>query len=292
MSRERIVRANGVALCVETFGDPAHPAILLIGGGASSMDWWEDEFCKRLAAGLRFVIRYDHRDTGRSTSYAPGAPPYTMKVLARDASGLLDALEVKSAHLVGMSMGGTIAVYMALDQSARVATLTLVSTSPGAAGPGKAKLPPMSRTLQEFFAKDTPPPDWRDRSAVIEYIVDGSRPFAGARGFDEAHLRSLAGRVFDRTTNMEASFTNHAAVTGGGAVRARLGELKLPTLVIHGTADPLFPYGHAQALASEIAGARLLPLEGVGHEMPPAAVWDVVIPAILSHSISGQEAPD
>jgi len=289
MSRERIVRANGVELCVETFGDPTHPAILLIGGGASSMDWWEDEFCKRLAAGLRLVVRYDHRDTGRSTSYAPGAPPYTMEVLARDAAGLLDALGVKSAHLVGMSIGGTIALCLALDQPACVATLTLVSTSPGgAAGPGKPKLPPMSRTLQAFFAKDTPPPDWTDRAAVIEYIVNGTRPFAGTRGFDEAHVRSLAGRVFDRTRNMAATFTNHAAVTGGGAVRARLSELKLPTLVIHGSADPMFPYGHAQVLAHEIAGARLLPLEGVGHEMPPAELWDVVIPAILSHTSGGQ----
>jgi len=102
---DEIVHANGVDLCVETFGDPTDPAILLVMGSTASMDWWEDEFCARLAAGSRLVIRYDHRDTGRSVSYEPGAPPYTMRDLAADAVGLLDALDLASAHLVGMSMG-------------------------------------------------------------------------------------------------------------------------------------------------------------------------------------------
>ena len=105
-SNERIIRANGVDLCVQTFGDGADPPILLIMGGASSMDWWEDGFCERLMAGSRFVIRYDHRDTGRSVSYEPGAAPYSLRGLAEDAVGLLDAFGLESAHLVGMSMGG------------------------------------------------------------------------------------------------------------------------------------------------------------------------------------------
>jgi pimeloyl-ACP methyl ester carboxylesterase len=103
---ERIIRANGVDLCVQTFGDRADPPILLIMGGASSMDWWEDGFCEHLMAGCRFVIRYDHRDTGRSVSYEPGAAPYSLRDLAEDAFGLLDAFGLESAHLVGMSMGG------------------------------------------------------------------------------------------------------------------------------------------------------------------------------------------
>ena len=103
---ERIIRANGVDLCVQTFGDRADPPILLVMGGASSMDWWEDGFCERLMAGSRFVIRYDHRDTGRSVNYEPGAAPYSLRDLAEDAVGLLDALGLESAHLVGMSMGG------------------------------------------------------------------------------------------------------------------------------------------------------------------------------------------
>ena len=103
---ERIIRANGVDLCVQTFGDRTDPPILLIMGGASSMDWWEDAFCERLMAGCRFVIRYDHRDTGRSVSYQPGAAPYSLRDLAEDALGLLGAFGLESAHLVGMSMGG------------------------------------------------------------------------------------------------------------------------------------------------------------------------------------------
>src|SRR5687768_11365616 len=114
MTGQRIVRANGVELCIETFGDPAGPAILLIGGAASSMNWWEDEFCERLAAGHRFVIRYDLRDTGESVSYEPGAPQYTGADLVADAVGLLDTLEVGRAHVVGISMGGGIAQHMAL----------------------------------------------------------------------------------------------------------------------------------------------------------------------------------
>ncbi len=103
---ERIIRANGVDLCVQTFGVRSDPPILLIMGGASSMDWWEEGFCELLAAGPRFVIRYDHRDTGRSISYEPGAAPYSLRDLAEDTVGVLDALGLESAHLVGMSMGG------------------------------------------------------------------------------------------------------------------------------------------------------------------------------------------
>src|SRR3954470_12147256 len=105
-SGETIVQANGVDLCVQSFGDPADPAILLIHGAATSMHGWEGEFCERLAAGPRFVIRYDHRDTGRSASYAPGAPPYSFRDLAADAVGLLDVFSLDRAHLVGRSMGG------------------------------------------------------------------------------------------------------------------------------------------------------------------------------------------
>jgi pimeloyl-ACP methyl ester carboxylesterase len=125
-SGERVVRANGVDLWVETFGDPDDQAILLIMGLAASMDWWEDEFCQRLAAGGRFVVRYDHRDTGRSTSYPAGAPPYTGHDLTADAVGLLDVLGRPRAHLVGMSAGGGIAQEIAVDHPDRVASLTLI----------------------------------------------------------------------------------------------------------------------------------------------------------------------
>jgi pimeloyl-ACP methyl ester carboxylesterase len=282
---ERIIRANGVDLCLQTFGGSADSPILLIMGGASSMDWWEDGFCERLAAGSRFVIRYDHRDTGRSVSYEPGAGPYSLRDLAEDAVGLLDAFGLESAHLVGMSMGGWIGQLVALDHPDRVASLTLISTSP-TAGPSDPDLPEMSEKLQAFFAEEASEPDWSDRDAVIDYIVEGERPFAGSRPFDEAAIRAIAARAFDRTTNLASSITNHAAIDSGDRWRERLGEVSVPTLVIHGTEDPMYPYGNAVALAKEIAGAQLLALERVGHEVPPRALWDVVVPAILQHTAS------
>ena len=121
--------------------------------------------------------------------------------------------------------------------------------------------------------------------ALLFVVAVGLGPFAGGRGVDEARMRELVGRVVDRTRNIEASMTNHWILGGEGEpVRPRLQELRMPTLVLHGTEDPLFPYGHAQALAREIHGARLLPLPGVGHEMPPPAVWEVVVPAMLEHT--------
>jgi pimeloyl-ACP methyl ester carboxylesterase len=285
-SGERIVRANGVDICVETFGDPADPPILLIMAGAASMDWWEDGFCERLMAGSRFVIRYDHRDTGRSVSYEPGAAPYSLRDLAEDAVGLLDTFGLESAHLAGMSVGGWIGQLVALDHPDRVASLTLISTSP-TAGSSDPDLPDMAEELQAFFAQEPPEPDWSDRDAVIDYIVEGERPFAGSRPFNEAAIREIAARVFDRTTNLASSITNHAGIDTGERWRERLGEVSAPTLVIHGTEDPMFPYGNAVALANEIPGAQLLTLERVGHETPPRALWDVV-PTILRHTSVGR----
>src|SRR5918992_628937 len=281
---ERIIRVNGVDLCVQTFGDRADPPILLIMGGASSMDWWEDGFCGSLMVGCRFVIRYDHRDPGRSVSYEPGCAPYSLRDLAKDAVGLLDALGLESAHLVGMSMGGWIGQLVALENPGRVASLTLISTSP-TAGPSDPDLPEMSQELQCFFAEEASEPDWSDREAVIDYIVEGERPFAGSRPFDEAAIREIAARVFDRTTNLASSITNHAAIDSGNRWRERLGEVSVPTLVIQGTEDPMYPYGNAVALAKEIPGAQLLALERVGREVPPRALWDVVVPAILQHTV-------
>jgi len=284
-SRPKLVSANGVDLCVQTFGEEGDPAILLIGGAQSSMDWWEVEFCELLASGPRFVIRYDLRDTGQSVSYEPGAPGYDGSDLVADAIGVLDALGIGRAHVVGISMGGGIAQHLALEHVARVATLTLISTSPvGPRGTDKPDLPPMSEELASRFAEPTPEPDWSDREAVIHYIVEGLRPFAGSWPFDEERQRALVERVVDRTVNIESSMKNHWIMDGGEPVRGRLGELNVPTLVLHGTEDPLFPYAHAEALADEIPGARLLPLVDGGHELPPRPLWNRVVAAILDHT--------
>jgi pimeloyl-ACP methyl ester carboxylesterase len=280
-SAERMVRANEVELCVQAFGHAADPVILLIMGSAASMDWWEDGFCERLAAGRRFVIRYDHRDTGRSVSYQPGAPPYTLRDLAADAVGLLDALGVARAHLVGMSMGGAIAQLVALDHPGRVASLTLIATSP--AGPDDPGLPATPEETRARFAAIAEPA-WSERAAVTGYLVHLARVSASeSRPFDEAAVRERARRVFDRTASIASSMTNHDVMDGDDRWRERLRELRAPTLVVHGTDDPVLAYGHGLALAKEIPGAHLLPLEQTGHELP-RVVWDVVVPVILWHT--------
>jgi pimeloyl-ACP methyl ester carboxylesterase len=281
-TNERVVRANGVDLCLETIGDPADPAILLIAGAQGSMLSWEDEFCERLAAGGRRVIRYDHRDTGRSVTYAPGKPEYSGRDLVEDAVGILDVLGLESAHVVGISMGGAIAQFVALDHPERVASLTLISTSP--AVPGERDLPPSSKELQAYFAEPPQEPDWADRAAVVEYVVESARPFAArSRPFDEAPWRELARRDLDRSNDIAASMTNHFLAEEGPGSPKRVGEIAAPTLVLHGTEDPLFPYGHGEALAKEIPNAELVPLEQTGHELP-REIWDVVVPAILRHT--------
>jgi pimeloyl-ACP methyl ester carboxylesterase len=276
-SGERMVKVGGIQLCVETFGDARDPAVLLIMGAATSMLHWEDEFCERLAAGSRFVIRYDHRDTGRSITYEPGAPEYTGHDLVADAAGVLDALGVDRAHVVGMSMGGGIAQRLARDYPGRVSALTLIATSPGS-GPD---LPGMSEELRAHFTEPHPAPDWSDRDAVVDYLVEDERMYAArSRPFDEAGRRELAERSFDRSINLASTMTNHFVLESGESSRHGLVEIRVPTLVLHGTEDPLFPIGHGQALAREIPGARLVALEQTGHEVPRES-WDVVIPAIL-----------
>jgi len=154
-----------------------------------------------------------------------------------------------------------------LENPDRVASLTLISTSL-TAGPGDPDLPEMSQELQAFFAEEVSEPEWSDREAVIDYIIEGESPFAGSGRFEEAAIREIAARVFDRTTNLDSSITNHAAIDSGDRWRERLGEVSVPTLIIHGTEDPMYPYGNAVALAKEIPGAQLLAVKRVGHEVP------------------------
>src|ERR1700754_432007 len=156
---ETMVQLNDVKLCAEAFGERANPALLLIAGGASSMDWWEDEFCRRLAAGGRFVIRYDHRDTGRSTTYPAGRPPYNGADLANDALGVLDAFGAHRAHIVGLSMGGALAQRIAVERPHRLLSLTLMSTAPGP-GPGDDPDVPSAPVV--------PDPVWSNRRGAVD----------------------------------------------------------------------------------------------------------------------------
>ncbi|WP_027344286.1 alpha/beta fold hydrolase [Hamadaea tsunoensis] len=277
---ETIVRLGEVLICAETVGDPADPAILLIGGAAASMDWWHADFCGRLAAGGRYVVRYDHRDTGRSETYPPGEPGYRAADLESDAVGLVSALAGGRAHLVGISMGGGLAQSIGVRRPSAVASLTLIATSPISRRRSTEPLPPMAAHVAAAFARPAAEPDWTDREAVIDHFLAQEELYAG-EGFDPGQTREIAERVFERSRNL-ASAGNHWLVIGeddGGS--PDLAGLTAPALVVHGDADPLFPAAHGRALAAEIPGAELLPVKGMGHQVPPRSTWDKVVPAIL-----------
>ncbi|MFL5825573.1 MAG: alpha/beta fold hydrolase [Thermoleophilaceae bacterium] len=274
-----MIKTGGVELCTESFGDPGDAPILLVMGMGGSMLWWEEAFCQMLADGGRFVIRYDHRDTGRSTTYAPGRPEYTGADLVRDAAGILDAYDIAAAHVVGVSMGGALAQLLALDFSDRVLSLALISTSP--ALPVERELPRSTESFARFL--ETMEVDWSDAASVTEYLVDYSRALAGGRRpFDEAATRRLVRRDIERAVNFAAA-QNHAAVQDDERSREPLSSITARTLVIHGTADPMFPIEHGEALADAIPGARLLSLVGAGHGVDRAD-WETVALAILEHT--------
>ncbi|MFE3454579.1 alpha/beta fold hydrolase [Nonomuraea sp. NPDC059194] len=282
---QRMIKVNGVELSTESFGRPVDPAILLVHGAGHSLLAWEEDFVQRLVAGGRYVIRYDSRDAGLSTNYPVGAPSYGLRDLVADAAGLIDALGLIDAHVVGMSQGAAVGQLLALDHPGRVASLTLASSTPGGPGHEHSDLPQMSAEVQALFTEEATGPDWADRTGVIEYLVEAERPFAAAsRPFDEAGMRAVATRVVDRTANIAAQLTNPYLLDAGEPWRGRLGQITAPTLVLHGAEDPLFPIEHGRALAKEIPGARFVAMEQTGHEVFPRAQWDTVIPAILDHT--------
>jgi pimeloyl-ACP methyl ester carboxylesterase len=276
---ERMIEANGVELCAEPFGDPADPPILLVMGIGASMLWWEEGFCRMLADGGRFVVRYDHRDTGRSVTYEPGRPEYRGVDLVADAAGVLDAFGIPAAHVVGVSAGGAFAQLLALEFAERVRSLVLISTS--FAVPTDRALPPPTQEFARFVAAVEV--DWLDPGSVIEYLVDYSRVLAGgARPFDEAALRALARRDIERTRDF-ATAQNHGLLLDEERSLKPLSSISAPTLVIHGAADPMFPIGHGEALADEIPRAQLLRLDGAGHGVDRAD-WEAIAEAILEHT--------
>jgi pimeloyl-ACP methyl ester carboxylesterase len=278
---ERMIEANGVDLCTEPFGNPGDSPILLIMGVGASMLWWEEGFCRMLAE-RRFVIRYDHRDTGRSVTYASGAPEYTGADLVADAVGVLDAYGIPAAHVVGVSAGGAFAQLLALGYPDRVLSLVLISTSPATSG--TRNLPPPTNRFNDFLASAEV--DWSDRGSVIEYLVAYERTLAGGvRSFDESAWRELVRRDVERARDIAAS-ENHSSIAEGDVPSKPISSIAVPTLVIHGTADPMFPLEHGQALVEEIPGARLLTLEGAGHGVDRAD-WSRTARAIIGHTAAG-----
>jgi pimeloyl-ACP methyl ester carboxylesterase len=276
---ERTIEANGVELCTEPFGDPGDPPVLLVMGVGGSMLWWDEGLCRLLAEGGRFVIRYDHRDTGRSVTYEPGRPQYTGADLVADAVGVLDAYGIAAAHVVGVSAGGAFAQLLALGYPDRVLSLVLISTSPATAG--ERSLPSATERFSDFLASAEV--DWSDHASVIEYLVGYERMLAGgARHFDEAAWRELVRRDVERAHDIAAS-ENHSLVAEGDVSSEPISSIAVPTLVIHGSADPMFPLAHGRALAEEIPGARLLTLEGAGHGVDRAD-WEPIAHAIVAHT--------
>jgi pimeloyl-ACP methyl ester carboxylesterase len=203
-----MIEANGVALCTEPFGDPADPPILLVMGIGASMLWWDEKFCRTLAAGGRLVIRYDHRDTGRSVTYEPGHPPYHGAALGADAAGVLDAYGLDAAHIVGVSAGGAFAQLLALEFPRRVLSLVLISTTPATAG--DRKLPPPTEEFGRFVT--TAEVNWSAPESVVEYTVGYSRVLNGPqRSFDEAATREFVRRDVERARDV-AALQNHYAI--------------------------------------------------------------------------------
>lgn len=274
------LRANGVELGVECFGREGDPLVLLAGG--TTMLSWPDALCERVAAGGRRVARYDLRDCGGSTTVDPETPGYTLRDLAADAVALVDALGATTAHLGGIGVGGMVAQVAALDHPAAFSALTLVGTRPVAPGPVDEDLPDHDpAAMRALFS--LPRPDWSDPAAVAAYGAER----AELLGDDPEQARATAARIWDRTPSSTpaAHEANQlgmvfARLDCAPRWRERLGDLTVPTLVVHGRENLFFPVGNGEALAAEIPDARLLVLPGTATALPDTAA-DQVAAAML-----------
>ncbi len=255
-------RANGIDIEYETFGDPKDAPLLLVMGLGAQMISWEEDFCERLAARGLHVIRFDNRDIGLSTkmeqagmpdvmaAFAGDAQPaYTLDDMADDAVGLLDALGIGAAHVVGASMGGFIAQLMAIDHPDRVLSLTSIMSAPG--------------------GHDTVAP-WPEGAEVLMRIPPETR-----EPFDEAAEARRAARSVDRAYYPVGTARQLVAVLAAKSRLERLANVSVPTLVVHGIDDPLVPIENGRRVAAAVPGARLIEFEGMGHNMPER-FWPVI----------------
>ncbi|WP_293347734.1 alpha/beta hydrolase [Phenylobacterium sp.] len=248
-------------------------------GATASMLWWPSAFCEALAAcGFR-VIRYDNRDTGRSSSGPVGHLTYSLDDLADDAVAVLDAHGVSRGHIVGMSLGGMIGQLVALAHPDRVETLSVIGSS--AFDESDPDLPGIDEAFLVHFS-GVSRLNWSDRGAVTDFMVEVARLSSGTgRRFDLEAARRRAEGEYDRAENIGSAF-NHAMLSGGDHWAGRLSELAAPLLVIHGSADPVSPLAHGVRLAEKVRGARLVRLDGAGHELHPDD-WPAIIEAIVDH---------
>jgi pimeloyl-ACP methyl ester carboxylesterase len=283
---EQIIQANGIDICTDAYGDPGHPAILLIMGASASMLLWEENFCQQLADGGRFVVRFDNRDVGRTTCCPMGQPNYSLQDMADDAVAVLDHYGIDRAHICGASMGGMIAQLVGLNHPQRVLSLIPIMSSPDPAAvtdpmEGKTGMlsPPTAQVMAMVAAGAML--DWSDPQAVLENRLRMFGVLAGsAYPYDADSRRALFRREIERANDMSSS-QNHGLVVGlSERWIERLGAIQVPVLVIHGDDDPILPLDHGQALADSVQGAQLLIMPGVGHEIPEQEL-PRVIPAIL-----------
>lgn len=274
MDNVRWVKANGIEIGYETFGDPSGSPVLLVMGLGTQMIAWPEEFCERIAARGHYVVRFDNRDSGLSTHlhdlrapnpvatwFGRAKPPYTLDDCANDTLGLMDALGLDSVHLVGISMGGFIAQTLAVAHPERLRSLTLMMTSTGSRFVGYAK-PKMVLNLLRRRAVTT-------REEAADVAVETFRSI-GSRGYavNEERIRDVAMRSFDRAHNPGGYLRQLAAVIAQPDRTAKLRQLDVPTVVMHGRADPLVTWSGGRALAKAIPSAKLHVFPGMGHDMP------------------------
>ncbi len=282
--------ANGICIEYETFGDRQARPLLLIGGLSTQLIHWDDDLCKDLSGRGHYVIRFDNRDAGLSTKFdQAGVPdlgaimrgekksPYTLEDMADDSVGLLDALGASKAHICGTSMGGMIAQALAIRHPSRV--LSLVSIY---ATTGSKDLPPPRPGMMELLLAPAPP----EREAYIEHMLNLFKAMAG-RGFafDEAWTRTIIARAYDRCFCPEGTARQVSAVMTQTNRKKALASVTAPTLVIHGTDDPLVPAEGGKGTAQAIPGAQLMLIEGMGHDLPHGGAWPRIVEAIATHTL-------
>ena len=282
---EQFATVGDITLCYESFGDPQDPPVVLIMGLATQMIAWHEDFCRELAERGHHVVRFDNRDIGRSTRMDDVAPPrpselisrrirrpaYTLETMAADTAGLLDALGLDSAHVVGASMGGMIAQTLAAHHPERVRSLVSIMSTTGHRWKGQ----PAARVMPLLLAK---PPRTKEES--IERIVKVFR-LVGSPGFerDEDELRRQGALAWDRGPSAAGAARQLAAILASGNRTVALGRITAPTVVIHGRSDRLVAPSGGRATAAAIPGAELVEIEGMGHDLP-RGVWPRIIDAI------------
>lgn len=269
--------ANGIELEYETFGDPRARPLLLIGGLGTQMITWDDDFCDLLASRGFHVIRFDNRDAGLST-YPDAA--YTLDDMAADAAALLDAIHIPAAHIVGASMGGFIAQLVALNHPEHVLTLTSIMSGPN----GEDQVAPTPEANAVLLS---PAPQTREEQIALG--LHAKRTLLGpADPYDETYEQARIERAIDRAYHPIGFMRQLQAILAARSRVSRLATLSVPVLVIHGDADILVPVENGRKVAAAIPGARLLEIEGMGHDIP-RRVWAQVAGAIAD--LARQAAP-